>query len=98
MSNRRRAAREAAWESIKTNAAVVEPRVRNRKMPSTRGGEMAANTWDDSQWSPEEVAEAESIVQAHKTRLPATVAADHASKWDGHYTVNVRNYNDRRYL
>lgn len=59
---------------------------------------MAANTWDDSQWSPEEVAEAESIVQAHKTRLPATVAADHASKWDGHYTVNVRNYNDRRYL
>ena len=101
-SEARAAETRARWAAERV-AAPSESRVRERRLPAAASADtvLTHNVWDDVNFSADERTTAETLIAAQPLAPSAaseqSVAAA-ARLWDEHYTVNPRNYHDRRYL
>ena len=94
----KRSAAKAAKVAEVATAPVSDPRQRERRLADAASSDAALqhNTWDDVQWDPVDLAEAERLVAA-QAPTPSTLL-EQSERWDAHYEANPRNYHDRRYL
>jgi len=98
---KRAVAREARWREVATKADLKpEVKVRSRRLAGGAADDAALqhNAWDDIEWTAAEVAAAEAVIGSQSSRAPPDASSTGALAWDGHYNVNLRNYNDRHYL
>lgn len=96
---RRRDRAVQRWESEKT-ADATPVRTRARHLDDASDA-YEHNAWDDVEMDVEYVAAAEALIAAQPLANPDRVAGCielAAAKWDQHYSENLRNYHDRRYL
>lgn len=96
----RRAAAKAAKAAEVATAPVSDPRQRERRLADAASSDAALqhNTWDDVEWDPADLAEAERIVAAQAPLGGPLGLSPQSERWDAHYEANPRNYHDRRYL